>query len=186
MKTFLIILGSLLAIILIIPVFVDDDVKVIRSIEVKAPVEIVYNIVKDFNYYKQWNAWSKMDTDASGEISGSAGEVGSSWNWDGDTVGKGNLTIEVLEPNKSITSKLVFISPMEGVAQDLWDFEIIDSTSTKITWTYAGTATSYFARYMNLAMDGFLGPQLELGLSNLKELIENIPEPVKVEEEVME
>jgi hypothetical protein len=35
---------------------------------------------------------------------------------------------------------------------------------------------------MNLAMDGFLGPMLESGLSNLKELLENLPEPKMIPE----
>ena len=182
MRTFIIIIGSVAAIILLVPLFISEDNAVVRSIEVQAPVETVYRVVKDFNYYKQWNAWSKMDKDASGEISGPVGEVGATWSWDGDTVGQGTLTIEALERNKSITSQLIFISPMEGKAKDLWHFEMLDSSSTKITWTYAGKATGYFERYMNLAMDGFLGPMLESGLSNLKKLLENLPEPKMIPE----
>lgn len=175
MKIILIILGAVLAVFLLTPAFIDADATVSRSIDVNKPASTVYTIVKDFNYYKQWNAWSQMDKKATGEISGPVGEIGATWSWEGDTVGKGSLTIEELEPNKAIKSRLVFWSPMEGEAQDLWDFEMLDSTTTKITWTYAGTASSYFARLGNLAIEGILGPDLEKGLSNLKELIEKMP-----------
>jgi hypothetical protein len=89
----------------------------------------------------------------------------------------GSLTIEELEPNQSITSKLEFISPMTAEAQDLWDFEMVDSSTTKITWTYAGTTDSYFMRYMNPMMEGMLAPDIETGLNNLKTLVEGLPEP---------
>lgn len=188
MKTVLLIFGSVVAIISIVPFFISDDSIIVRSIEVNAPVETVYNFVKDFNNYAKWNIWFQMvKQDTKQEISGPIGEVGSTWSWEGDTVGKGRrikgrLIIEALEPNKGIQSKLIFLSPRESTAQDLWDFEMIDSSTTKITWTYAGKTDSYFMRYMNLAIDGYLGPMLELGLSNLKVLIEKLPQSDNITE----
>ncbi len=122
-----------------------------------------------------------MDKDAVNELTGTPGEVGAKWSWQGDTVGTGALTIEELVPNKSIKAKLEFFVPFEATAQDLWDFEMLDSTSTKVTWTYAGKSDSYFMRYMNLMTESMVAPQLETGLSNLKNLIENMPEPELME-----
>jgi uncharacterized protein YndB with AHSA1/START domain len=177
MKIFLVVIAIIVGVLLIVPAFINKDITISRTIEINKPVDQVYNVVKDFNYYKQWNAWSQMDKDAKGEITGPAGEVGTKWSWDGDTVGVGSLTIEELEPNQSITSKLEFISPMTAEAQDLWDFEMVDSSTTKITWTYAGTTDSYFMRYMNPMMEGMLAPDIETGLNNLKTLVEGLPEP---------
>lgn len=177
MRTFLIVVAAIVVIVLIIPAFIDADVTISRTVEINKPVDQVYNVVKDFNYYKQWNAWSKMDKNAKTEIAGPVGEVGSKWSWEGDTVGKGSLTIEKLEPDKSITSKLEFFEPMAGQAQDLWNFDMVDSNTTKVTWTYAGTANSYFMRYMNPMMEGMLGPQMDSGLANLKNLVQELPEP---------
>ena len=172
MRILLIVIVIIVGIILLVPAFIDEDITITRTVEINKPVDQVYNVVKDFNYYKQWNAWSQMDKDASGEISGPVGQVGAKWSWDGDTVGIGSLTIEKLVPNQSITSRLEFITPMSGTAQDLWTFEGLDSSSTKVSWSYDGSASSYFMRYMNPMMEGMLGPQLETGLSNLKNLIE--------------
>lgn len=187
MRIVLIVVALIVGIILLVPAFIDEDVTITRSVEINKPVEQVYNVVKDFNYYKQWNAWSQMDKDASGEISGSVGEVGAKWSWDGDTVGIGSLTIQELVPNKTIISRLEFVSPMAGEADDLWNFEVIDSSHTKITWSYAGSASSYFMRYMNPMMEGMLGPQLEIGLSNLKNLVETLePDTSMATEEMTE
>jgi len=178
MRIVLIVVAVIVAVVLIIPAFIDEEVTFSRSIEINKPVDQVYNVVKDFNYYRQWNVWSQMEKDAKGEISGPVGEVGSQWNWEGDTIGTGSLTIEKLVPNESITSRLEFIAPWKAEAQDLWHFEKIDSTTTKVTWGYAGASDSYFMRYMNPMMEDMLSPDFEKGLSNLKALVESLqPEP---------
>ena len=187
MRFFLITIAIIIGFIVIIPAFVSPEVSFTKTIVINKPVDQVYNVVKDFNYYKQWNVWSLMDKKASGELSGPVGEVGSKWSWSGDTVGVGSLTILELVPDKSITSKLEFVAPMEAEAQDLWDFEKIDSTSTKVSWTYAGSTDSYFGRYGNLFLEGVIGPDFENGLVNLKNLIENMqPDTTMMMKEVSE
>ena len=176
-----IVIAVLIGVFAIIPAFIDEDVAFSRSIEIDKPVDVVYSVVKDYSYYKQWNAWTMMDKNAVNELTGTAGEVGSKWSWKGDTVGTGSLTIEELIPNKSIKAKLDFVAPFTAVAQDLWDFEMVDSTTTIVKWSYAGSSGSYFMRYMNLATESMVAPQLEKGLSNLKDLIENLPEPQAIE-----
>jgi len=184
----LIFLAVVIGIIVIFPAFIEPDVTLSRTIEIKKPVAEVYSVIKDYNYYLQWNPWTQMDKTASHELSGPMGEVGARWSWQGDTVGTGTLTIEELVENKSIKSRLEFIAPFESTAQDLWDFESIDENTTKVTWSYAGTAGSYFMRYMNLVTESMLGPQLTLGLENLKKLIESMPEaePAEIGEETAE
>jgi len=180
MRIVLIVVAAIVAIILIIPVFISEDVSFTKSIEINKPVDQVYNVVKDFNYYKKWNVWSQMDKDATGELSGPVGEVGSKWSWKGDTVGTGSLTIEKLVPDQSITSRLEFVAPMQAVAQDLWKFEKVDSSTTKISWSYEGSVDSYFGRYGNLFLEGVIGPDFEKGLSNLKDLVESM-QPVQAD-----
>ncbi len=161
----------------IVPAFIDEDITFSRTTDINKPVDVVFGVVKNFEYYKEWSAWSRMDLDAKNELTGTPGEVGSKWSWDGDTVGVGSLTIEELVPNKSIKNRLDFLTPRPMTALDLWNFESVDSTTTTVKWTYSGAIDSYFGRYMNLAMEDMLAPHLEAGLSNLKELIENLPEP---------
>lgn len=173
----LIFLAIVAGIIVIIPAFIEPDSTVSRSTEIDKPVSQVYNVTKDFNQYLKWNPWSKMDKSAKHEITGVPGEIGSKWSWEGnpDSIGTGSLTIEELIPNTSIKSKLEFIVPSMGSAQDLWYFKELDSTKTSVTWSVAMKADSYFKRYFNLGAEKFLGPQLEQGLKDLKELIESMP-----------
>ena len=182
-----VVVAVLIGIFAVIPAFIDEDVSFSRSIEINKPVDLVYGVTKNLEYYQQWNAWSQSDSNAVNELTGTPGEVGSKMSWAGEIVGTGSLTIEELVENKSIKSKLEFVLPWQGVALDLWDFEQIDSTTTKVNWTYSGKMDSYLMRYMNLAIEGMVGPQFEIGLTNLKELIENMPVQQAVEkEEILE
>ena len=172
MRIFLIIVAAIVAIILLIPAFIDEEVIITRSVEIDKPVEQVYDVAKDLNYYREWNAWAAMDQGSKGEISGPVGEVGSKYSWKGDTLGTGSLTIEHLVPNQSITSKIEFIEPWTAVAQEMWNFEMVDSNTTSVEYTYSAVAESYFMRYMNPMAEGMVGPPTEIGLANFKELVE--------------
>jgi hypothetical protein len=180
MRIFLIIVVVIVAIVLIIPAFIDEEVIITRSVEINKPVEQVYDVAKDLNYYRDWNAWAEMDQGSTGEVSGQAGEVGSKYSWKGDTVGTGSLTIEQLVLNQSITSKIEFIEPFAAVAQEMWNFEMVDSNTTHIDYTYSAVSESYFMRYMNPMAEGMVGPPTETGLRNLKELIEAM-EPMEAD-----
>lgn len=173
----LIFLAVVVGIIAIIPAFIDPEVTVTRSIEIDKPVDVVYNVTKNYNNYLEWNPWSQLDPKAKHSFSGTPGEIGSSWTWDGnpDSIGTGTLTLEETVPNTSIKGKLEFKVPFESTAEDLWYFKPLDSTKTSVTWSFKGSTDSYFMRYMNLATESMLGPQLDQGLKNLKEYVESIP-----------
>jgi len=178
---FVVIVAGIVA---VIPAFIDPVATVSREIDVNKPVEVVFDVVKNYDLYRKWNSWSRMDKNARNEISGTPGEVGSRWSWHGDTVGRGSLTLESLVPNKSITGHLEFYTPFKMVAQDLWQFEAKDSNTTHIKWSYKTHVSSYLMRYMNLGIDGMLGPELAKSLQNLKQFLEKMPASQRLEKEV--
>ena len=53
----------------------------------------------------------------------------------------------------------------------------------KYSWSFLGDmGNNPVARWIGLMMDSMLGPQLETGLSNMKEYLENLSEEEVVEE----
>ncbi len=171
-----IVIAVLVGIILIIPAFISPEASITKSINVNKPIDFVFNVAKDFDHYREWNVWSKMEKDLETSIEGTPGEIGSKWTWAGDTIGTGSLTLKDFVMNQSIKNELEFIEPPFGKAEDLWTFEMIDSSSTKINWTYHVNMESYFMRYFNLGLESQLGPQLEQGLQNFKEYVEAMPD----------
>jgi len=181
LKGILLVVGIIVTLILVVAVFLPGTAVVTRTVEVNKPVETVFNYVADYTNYIKWNAWSQMDPEAKSELTGTPGEIGQIYSWDGDIVGKGTLTLNELEPYSSIKGELVFISPMQGLAVDNWKFETLEN-ATRIVWTFETELGYPIGRFFGLMMDGQLGPQLDEGLSNIKTQIEALPEAEVVEE----
>lgn len=182
-KILLMAVGILAALFLIVAAFLPASYAVERSIEINQAPEVVFEHVVDFNHYLQWNPWSKMEPGAKNIISGTQKEVGASWKWEGDTVGTGSLTIEKIEPNKTIQSKLAFIAPYQSQASDNWTFEPT-ANGTKATWHNTGELPYPVMRYMGLMMESMLGPQFEQGLRDLKAQCEAQPDPATASEAI--
>ncbi len=163
----------------LIPLFISPEVTVSRSIDINRPAELVFNVVKNYDYYDQWNPWLQKEPGARTSVDGRPGEVGSRWMWQGDTIGQGTLTLIALEENKKIVAKTEFIKPMVFTADDIWTFEPLGENKTRVTWTFKSVIDSYFMRYGNLSMDMNLGPQFRKGLTALKKFIEKTPDVKK-------
>lgn len=171
MKKILIFIVGLIALFLIFAIFLPSSYQVKRSTTINAPVETVFNNVADFNNYLHWNPWSKMDPEAKNSISGNGNQVGDSWTWDGQVVGKGSLTYVEINALQSIKSKLVFTAPREDTADDLWEFEK-NGNITNVVWTLKGELAYPIGRFMGFFLDDMLGKDMENGLQNLKEYSE--------------
>jgi len=175
-KILLIAVGALAALFLLVAAFLPSSYAVERSIEINKAPEIVFEHVADFNNYLKWNPWSKMDPTAKNTISGTQKTVGASWVWEGnEQLGKGSMTIEKIEPYKTIHSKLTFMEPYQSVARDSWTFEAT-ANGTKATWHNTGELAYPVMRYFGLMLEGMLGPQFEQGLQSLRALCEAQPE----------
>ncbi len=160
----------------LIPLFISPEVTVSRSIDINRPVDLVFSIVKNYDYYDQWSPWLQKEPGARTRVDGEPGEIGSRWMWQGDTIGQGSLTLVSLEENKKIVGKTEFIKPMVFRAHEIWTFKVLGKNKTRVTWTFKSVIDSYFMRYGNLSMDMNLGPQFKKGLAALKKFIESTPD----------
>lgn len=182
LKISLMIVGVIVALFFLVAAILPSSYTVERSIEINKAPEVVFEQVADFNNYLKWNPWSKIEPTAKNTISGTQKEVGASWRWEGsDRFGKGSLTIEKIEPHKSIQSKLAFIAPYQSVASDHWVFEPT-ANGAKVTWHNTGELAYPMMRYMGFMFESMLGPQFEQGLRDLKAQCEALPEPKPMSE----
>jgi hypothetical protein len=172
LKATLYIIIGIVTLFLIIALFLPSHSRVERTIVINQSAPVLFNYVLDFNNYKKWNPWSRMDPDAKGELSGEPGSIGQKWSWDGEIVGKGSMTMVEIIPNKMIKSKLEFKEPFEAWSWDLWSFQPVRG-GTKITWANEADLDYPVGRYFGLFYDGMMGPDFEKGLKNLKEFTEN-------------
>lgn len=162
---------SIIAVILIIPVFLKSTFNVERSILISKPPATVFKIVCDYGTWKNWSVWAIQDVSQKLTITGTPCQVGHTQEWDGQINGKGKQGITSLVADKEIVFDLEFLepNPMKSIAKMI--FEEV-SGGTKVTWSNAGDLEYPVGRYFGPFLDGLVGPDFEGGLKNLKDLAE--------------
>ena len=173
LKILLIAIFGLIGLLLIIAAFLPDEYRVERSVVVNAEPGTVFEYVADFGHWSSWSPWQPLDPDAKITITDSGKGAGAVMTWDGEIMGKGNLTFTEVNPPYEVRSTLVFTDPYEMSSTDVWTFEAVGD-GTKITWSDEGTLSWPLERWIGLTLDSQLGKDFERGLSNIKKLVENL------------
>lgn len=171
LKKIVIGLGVLILLLVGVAFVLPSNAKVERTIEIEGSPEAVFAIVNDFQRFNDWSPWALRDPNAKFSVEGPAG-VGQKMSWDSeqDDVGSGTNTITKSESPKLLETALDFgdmgqakshfiIEPKDGKCSVTWGFE-------------TDLGMNPMMRYMGLMMDSWVGADYDLGLKQLKALVE--------------
>lgn len=165
----LIIIVALLA---IIGMFLPRNIEVARSIEIDAPASKIFPQFATLKNTVPWSPWLHHDPNTKLSFSDQPSGVGASMTWASDhqSVGSGTMTITDERVNEHLTVALDFGDMGGGTAT--WDLVETDG-KTMATWgMQTDMGAGPIGRWMGLMMDGWIGADYELGLENLKALVE--------------
>jgi effector-binding domain-containing protein len=165
---------GLLALVLIAGLIIPKESLVERSIDIDAPITMVYESVNSLQDWEKWSPWEERDPNSEKKYDGEPGAIGSSYYWNGnDDVGEGTMTITEAQAGESVTVKLEFIRPWPGEADAKVVLAANEDGSTKATWHFS-SVSPYPYNVMNIFMnmDDMLGPDYEKGLGYLKRMVE--------------
>ena len=170
------VLLSIAGILLIVAFFVDGKFSVSRSVEIERPKTEVLDYVRYLDNQQLYSVWYKLDPAIATSTSGEDGTVGyiTRWSSKNEEVGKGEQEITKIIDGVGFDSELRFKEPMEITSQASLRAKSISSTKSSVTWTIQGE-TPYPFNLLSLFidMDKELGPDLEKGLKNLKNILES-------------
>jgi effector-binding domain-containing protein len=164
------IIGVLAALFLILLFAAPSHLHVERSVQVNAPLNVVWEHLVKFENFNKWSTWRQADTAAVYTISGTDGTEGASTSWDGKKIGKGKLEHISLTPYKTIKQKIYFYTPVHMEADVFFELEDTDG-KTKVTWGFDGD----YDRPQNILgmfMKGALEKDFQQGLDNMKNAVE--------------
>jgi len=146
-----------------------------RSIVIKKTVDQVFAYVVMLKNQNNYSAWAEKDPDMKKEFSGTDGTVGFVSGWKGNKdVGEGEQEIKAISPNARIDYELRFKKPFEATNTAYMTTEAIDANTTKISWGFAGKMSppmNLMLLFMDMDKEG--GKDFEVGLANLKKLLES-------------
>jgi Polyketide cyclase / dehydrase and lipid transport len=172
LKTTLLVIAALIAVVLLYATTRPDSFRVARSASIKAPPERLHALINDMHAFNTWNPYARKDPTMKGSYTGPTSGKGAAYAWESDKVGTGSLEIIDTAVPGSVAMKLDFVKPFE--AHNTAAFTIQpEAGATRVTWAMQGPVP-YLAKLMHLFfnMDQMVGKDFEDGLANLKTLAE--------------
>lgn len=172
LKKLLVGLAGLVIVLVLVGFLLPQEYTVRRTIIIEAPPEQIYANVVDLRAWQQWGVWFKRDPQMQINYDGPDRAVGMRSTWLSETQGNGEMEITALEHNRKMEYDL-FFPEMDMGSTGRFTFEPMES-GTKVTWTDEGdVGNNPVNRYFVLMIDDMIGPDFEMGLQNLKTVVEN-------------
>lgn len=159
---------------LIIGFFVRKDYVISRQITIHKPKQDVFNYVKFLKNQNEFSKWAKMDPNMKKEFRGTDATVGFISAWEGNKeVGKGEQEIKAIIEGEKIDYEVRFEKPFKNIAPSTMETKAVNDSTTTVSWTFY----SHMPYPMNLMglfmnMDKAIGSDLQIGLDNLKGILE--------------
>jgi hypothetical protein len=167
-------LGAIIALILIVALFVSNDVKYEKSISIDAPIDSVWLNVGSLSAVDKWSPWNDYDPNMKKSMTGTDGTVGAMASWESDVeeVGKGSQTISKIEAPTLLETDLKFYVPYESEAKGYIKLTP-EGSGTKVTWGFQSEMPYPFnVTKLIINMEDMMEKDWNSGLSKLKALCE--------------
>lgn len=173
------VIGILLLVIvgigLIASLVLPKDMEISKSIEINAPMDVVWRNVSSWEKIDKWSPWYKEDPDMKVTFEGEPGTLSSKFSWIGNkNVGSGHQLFKSIDADShKIETEVVFKEPWEGKGDANFKLEEVSEGVTKMTWDYkshVGIPGNLFSALFNAK--GMLSEMYDLGLSKLKVIAE--------------
>ncbi len=168
----------LVIVLVIIAFLLPRNVRIERSIAIKAAPEIVFEQINTLKNWEDWSPWHKIDPKMKlvyGDIP-SGKDAFYSWSSDVKNVGKGKLTITKSVPYDTINVTMDFME--QGISQGGYILKKADSGIQLKWWMDADMGNNPIGRIMGLFLDKMVGKDFEKGLKSLKDIsekLDNVP-----------
>lgn len=150
-----------------------DAFHVERSVRIKADPQAIFPLINDLHRWEAWTPYNK-DPAMKKTYTGSAAGVGARYAWAGDKrVGQGEISIRETLPPHTLVFDLHMIKPFEG--RNIASFTLAPDGdgSTRVTWSLEDKHTLMLKTMtIFMDMDTMIGKDFELGLAQLKALVE--------------
>lgn len=174
-KRLLVILILFISIVLIAAYFMPKEYSVEREVTINKSADSIFKYVRSLKNQNEFSVWANMDPKMKVNYKGADGAVGSVSSWESNVkeVGVGEQEITKITEGRRLDFALRFKKPMEDTAVGFMSTEPLSQNQTKVKWGISGVIP-YPTNIMlpMLKMDQMIGNDLQKGLENLKDKME--------------
>jgi hypothetical protein len=154
-----------------------------RTVVINCPKEEVFNIVRQLKKEQLWMPWFADNYDGVLKYRGEDGKLDAFLYWKGHKkFYEGTQNITKIQQGKIIETKFSIVKPFKMILLEYKGLKEIDDNKTKMVWGIKGYLAFPFSVLALIhPVDKAYGKDLELGLKNLKTILEdkNITKDVK-------
>jgi hypothetical protein len=163
----------LLLLFLTITFFLPRTYSVERTATIKAPADVIFGQVSDLEAWQEWNPWNSLDPDIEVSYGDIRQGTGASYRWTSEIAGNGEMRILESVPSTEVHYELRFQGYEHVPSHSTIRIDLLSTENEgpvhEVTWTFEGeVGDQFFARWMSVLMDGFVGDAYEDGLASLK------------------
>lgn len=170
-------IAAIVVVFLVVVAMQPSDFKVERSAAMRAPAPAAFEQVNDFQNWRAWSPWEKVDPALKRQYEGPKAGTGAVYAWQGNKdVGEGRMTITDSRPAELVRIKLEFFKPFAATNQADFTFKPAaggTNEGTTVTWTMSGQ-NNFLSKAICLFvdMDKMVGGMFEQGLTQMKTIVE--------------
>jgi hypothetical protein len=150
----------------------SSEFKVTRAAAIPAPAAVVFEHVNDLHLWQEWSPWAKIDPRVKNTFGDKTAGTGATFQWDGNKVGAGAMTIVESRPYDLIRIRLDFLKPFKATNMAEFTFAPVGE-KTLVTWSMVGKK-NFVMKAVGLFIDcdKMCGDQFEKGLATLQAVVE--------------
>ncbi|HEU5176033.1 MAG TPA: SRPBCC family protein [Burkholderiales bacterium] len=166
--------AAIVVVFLIVVAMQPSDFRIERSATMRAPAPAAFAQVNDFQNWRAWSPWEKVDPALKRQYDGPRAGTGAVYAWQGNKdVGEGRMTITDSKPAELVRIKLEFFKPFAATNQAEFRFKPASTDTTAVTWTMTGQ-NNFLSKAICLFvdMDKMVGGMFEQGLNQMKTVVE--------------
>lgn len=151
-----------------------DTYRVERSITIDAEPDEIYPWLVDMHQWEKWGVWFQKDPNIIVSYSGANKAIGATSSWRGEGAGSGSIEIIALVHLKQVVYEVKFHEPERT---STGEFALKKTNvGTVVVWTDQGRiGNNPIDRYLVMFAEKQMSEDFELGLDNLKTLVEHTP-----------
>ena len=169
----LIIIAGILAMLLLLALFTKKKYYIQCEIIIQAPVQKVFDYIKLFRNWDNFNERAAADPGKKTEFKGTDGTVGFIIAWNGNKkVGEGEKEIKAIVEGKSIETEIRFVRPFTAVGHTNMSTESVSVNQTKVTLSNS-SKIMYPLNIVLLFVEKGIAKDMNISLSTLKNILES-------------
>lgn len=138
-----------------------------KSIFIEKNASEIFEKISDFHAWKIWSPWMLAEPSAKVTVR----EDGKYYEWSGEVVGSGNMTVLSENSPTHLLCDLTFLKPWKSTAKVEFHLKE-EGTGTRVHWTM-DSSLPFFMFFIKKMMEAFIGSDFARGLNMLKELTED-------------